>query len=426
MLDKELFKVILLEGCPEKKLLPRYYKIPDINKIITIIGPRRSGKTSMLYQIIYDLKDISKDKIIYLNFEDERLSDFNITDFQKILDYYFELYPQNKGEEIYFFFDEIQSVDGWQKFIRRIYDKERCKIFITGSSAKLLSKEISTELRGRTYDIYVYPFSFIEYLEFKGIKVDNTTIYSSKRHVLVRELENYLTNGGFPEVIAIDSQIRCEVLQNYFNVLIFRDIIERYNIKQIGIVKDLLLYLVNNNSRGFSVNSYYNYLKSQNRAISKDTLYLFSDYIDNTMYFFFVPIYSNSKRKQNSNPKKCYVIDTGLSNCLLKRPGTNDGWNFENLVFIELKRKNKEVYYFKGKSECDFIAVTNNKVEAIQVCFDFNDSTKDREINGLLEAMASLNIDKGTIITKDLSKEEKLGKNTIYYIPLHQWLLSQK
>jgi len=144
------------------------------------------------------------------------------------------------------------------------------------------------------------------------------------------------------------------------------------------------------------------------------------------MYFFFVPIYSNSKRKQNSNPKKCYVIDTGLSNCLLKRPGTNDGWNFENLVFIELKRKNKEVYYFKGKSECDFIVVTNNKVEAIQVCFDFNDSTKDREINGLLEAMASLNIDKGTIITKDLSKEEKLGKNTIYYIPLHQWLLSQK
>ena len=425
MLDKELFKVILSEGCPEKKLLPRSYKIPDINKIITIIGPRRSGKTSLLYQIIYDLKNTPKDRIIYLNFEDERLSDFSVSDFQKILDYYFELYPQNKDKEIYFFFDEIQSVSNWQKFVRRIYDKEKCKIFITGSSAKLLSKEIATELRGRTYDIYVYPFSFVEYLKYKGIEVDNNTIYSSKRHLLVKELENYSNTGGFPEVITMAPQIRCEVLQNYFNVLVFRDIIERYNIKQTDIIKDLLLYLVNNNSRAFSINSYYNYLKSQNRAISKDTLYLFSDHIDNTMYFFFVPIYSNSKRKQNSNSKKCYVIDTGLSNCLLKRPGTNDGWNFENLVFIELKRQNKDVYYFKGSGECDFIAINNNQVEAIQVCFDFNESTKDREVNGLLEAMDSLKISKGTIITKDLSKEEKLGKNTIFYIPLHKWLLTK-
>jgi hypothetical protein len=143
------------------------------------------------------------------------------------------------------------------------------------------------------------------------------------------------------------------------------------------------------------------------------------------MYFFFVPIYSHSKRKQNSNSKKCYVIETGLSNCLLKRPGTNDGWNFENLVFIELKRQNKDVYYFKGSGECDFIAVNNNQVEAIQVCFDFNESTKDREVNGLLEAMDSLKISTGTIITKDLSKEEKLGKNTIFYIPLHKWLLTK-
>lgn len=424
MLDKELFKIMLLEGCPEKKLLYRDYKIPNINKIFAVIGPRRSGKTSLLYQIIYtNLKDASKDQIVYLNFEDERFYDFKTEDFQKILDYYFELYPKNKEKHIHFFFDEIQCVSNWQKFVRRLYDKENCTIFITGSSAKLLSKEIATELRGRTYDIYVYPFSFKEYLEYNGLKADKEEVYSSKRYILLKELDNYLYTGGFPEVINMEPQIRCEILQNYFNVLVFRDIIERYSINQTDIIKDMLIYLVNAPSQLFSVNAYYNYLKSQNRAISKDSLYLFSDYIDNTMYFFFVPIYSNSKRKQNSNPKKAYIIDTGLSNCLLKRPGTNTGRNFENVVFIELKRRNKEVYYYKGKGECDFIIIDNKQLQAIQVCSDINDLTESREINGLLEAMSALNLKTGTIITRDVSKEEKIDNKLISYIPLYKWLL---
>ncbi|HQI97823.1 MAG TPA: ATP-binding protein, partial [Syntrophorhabdus sp.] len=274
-MQKDLFKRIIADS-QDKNLagvIDRNLEIPlDTGKIICLIGVRRSGKTHVLYSIISKLrKTVDPSNIVYINFEDDRLFPLELKDFNTLLDAYYELYPNKKNEKVYFFFDEIQNVQNWEKFIRRLYDTENCSIFLTGSSAKLLSREIATALRGRTLSYEVFPLSFSEYLRFKGIKTDG---HSSKTQALIRNaFSDYLTRGGFPELIHYDQSLSTKILQEYIDLIIYRDIIERFGVSNTFLLKRLVKFCFTNISTLVSLNKLYNSFKSEGLNISRNTVY---------------------------------------------------------------------------------------------------------------------------------------------------------
>jgi predicted AAA+ superfamily ATPase len=271
MKKKEILKQIIRDFhlSPEFALKPREFKVPfDTQKIITLIGVRRSGKTSILYEAINRLsQEIDKTKIVFVNFEDERL-ELGADGLDLILQAYRELYPAHNLNECYFFFDEIQNVNGWEKFIRRIYDTLSQNIFITGSNSKLLSSDIATSLRGRTLSFEILPLSFREYLWFNDIKID---LYSTTSLSYIQNAqERFLRVGAFPEIVFLDDRYRNKILQEYFNVMIYKDLIERYAIKNTAALKFFIKRILASSTKAISINKLYNELKSNGIKICKN------------------------------------------------------------------------------------------------------------------------------------------------------------
>lgn len=397
-----------------KKFRKRDYTIPlNSRKIITLIGPRRSGKTFMLYQLMEKIEDITD--IIYINFEDERLK-FSPHNFQQIVDAYFEMYPNKAEENIYFFFDEIQEVTGWEKFVRRIYDSISQKIFLTGSSAKLLSREIATSLRGRTISYEIFPLSFKEYLQFNVVPAE---IYSTKgKAKCLAYLEKYLFTSSFPETIGMDKMVFEKTLRTYLDVMLYRDVIERYNVSNFLILKYLMHTLLANTGNEYSVNKIFNNFKSQGLSISKDSLYKYVNYLHDAYILFSVNNFTESIAKTTS--RKTYTIDQGLSSMVSFTLSKDKGRLLESIVFLELRRRYEEIFYFKNRAECDFIIKEKNKItHCFQVCYEINENNKKREVAGLKEAMERFGLKNGKILTWDFEKTE----NNIQYIPAYKWLL---
>lgn len=421
MEKKEIFKLIIDEF--QKKNLPEFkqrdFDVPDINKVISITGSRRSGKTYFFYQkISYLLKNTAKENILYINFSDERLFPLKLPELQYILDAYFELYPKKKEERIYLFLDEVQEVEEWEKFVRRIHDTENIRIFITGSSSKLLNKEIHTSLRGRTLNYTMYPLSFMEFLRFENVVLEKNFEYSSQRYLIKKYLSDYLRNGGFPETVIFKDQ-QMEILKNYTELIIYKDLVERYNIRNLSLVKHMLKYLLTNISAPFSVHSYRNVL-SQEMAVKEETISEYLSYMEDAYIVFPVSIFSYSIKKQQANPKKIYCIDNGLRNVVSFQFSKDEGRLAENLVFISLIRNGKEVYYWKDKQEVDFI-VKDSKADIIAINVFYSDDISERETASLLDFKKEFNKTKELIIlTKDLEKKE----NGIKFIPLWKWLLT--
>ena len=397
----------------------------DTRKIITLIGVRRCGKTSILYDMINQLcKNIDKTKILFLNFEDERL-DLNSDELDLILQGYMELYPNQNLNECYFFFDEIQNIKNWEKFTRRVYDTVSKNIFLTGSNSKLLSSEIATSLRGRTLSFEVYPLSFKEYLSFKDIEVD---LYSSKSLSYIKNAqESFLKNGSFPEILFLDEIYSNQTLQEYFNVLLYKDLAERYNITNTIALKIFLKRIIASSTKQISINKIYNELKSSGIKIGKNTLYDFLDYVQNIYLALTLQKYDNSLVNKELGEKKVYSIDIGLNNATEFKFSDNIGKALENAVFLELKRSSKEIYYYRSlKSECDFLIYDKNCVSnAIQVAYDINDEdTKKREIKGLIEACKKFNLKKGTIISYDSEDSFEYDNIHIDVLPFYKWELA--
>ncbi|HLC85832.1 MAG TPA: ATP-binding protein [Candidatus Nanoarchaeia archaeon] len=412
---KQIIKDFHSRGLPQ--VIQREINIPlNSNKVISIIGARRSGKTYLMYQTILKLKDITN--VIYINFEDERL-ELTSGNLNIIIESYFELYPNKREQDLFFFFDEIQEIKGWERFIRRLYDTITKNIFITGSSSKLLSKEIAASLRGRTITFEVYPLSFKEYLKFKNVELDS---YSTKgKAKLISNLNNFILKGGFPEVINMEKELYEKSLESYFEVMIYRDVAERYSITNILSLKLFIKRLISNTSREFSVNKIFSSFKSEGVKISKDTLYKFLDYCEDAYILMIINSFSESLAKQTI--KKSYSIDTGLSSMINFTLSRDIGRLFENVIMLELKRRFKEIFYYKEKYECDFIIKEKDKIiKAIQVCYNLNDNNLERELTGLKEAMKKFNIRKGIILTLDL--EKKFGD--IEVIPAYKWLLKSE
>lgn len=403
---------------------PRNIKIPlDIPLIISLIGPRRSGKTYLLYAVYQELlhKKVDRSKMIYINFEDERLT-MKSEDLDLILQAYLELYPTIDLSTCYFFFDEIQNVDGWEKFIRRIFDNHCKNIFITGSNSKLLSTEIATSLRGRTVTYTLLPLSLKEYLQFKNIPVSlhNT---QKKAQVLFHTKE-FILNGGFPEVIHFDEDIRLRVLQSYFNTMIYRDIIERYKISDSLVLKYFIKKIFAGVGKPLSINRIYNDLRSQGYKISNNYLYDFQEYCQSIFLTISIPKFDFSEMKQAKSEKKVYAIDTGLLAAIEFNFSENYGKLFENTVLLELLKQGKEVYYHKESVECDFIVKDKDTFIPIQVAYLIdNESTKERELKGVVEACLKLGITDGIIITFDQSEELIYKGINIKIIPIYDYFL---
>ena len=425
MKKKQLLKQIIRDFHLSENfdVKPRNIQPPiDTKKIITLIGVRRCGKTSIFYHMINQLiEKIEKTKILFLNFEDERF-ELNSDELDLILQAYMELYPSYKLSECYFFFDEIQNIPNWEKFIRRMYDTISKNIFITGSNSKLLSSEIATSLRGRTLNFEIFPLSFKEYLSFKDVEVD---FYSSKSLAFIKNAqESFLKNGSFPETLFLEEIYANKTLQEYFNVLLYKDLAERYNITNTVALKFFLKRIISSSTKQISINKIFNELKSSGIKIGKNTLYEFLEYVQNIYLALTLQKYDNSLINKELGEKKIYSIDIGLNNATEFRFSDDIGKSLENAVFLELKRKEFDIYYYRtSKSECDFLVFDKNTIsDVIQVTFDMSDeNTKSREIKGLIEACKNFDLKSGIIITFD--SEDELIENgiKIKIIPFYKW-----
>jgi hypothetical protein len=426
-MKKELLKTIIRDF--HEAALPRLKRrtlaVPlDSGKIVTLVGVRRSGKTSCLFTLMEDLlaRGVPKTSILYVNFEDERL-DLSTDELDLLLQAYRELYPDTLLSDCWFFFDEIQNVAGWDRFVRRVYDTGPRNIFITGSNARFLSSEIATSLRGRTVSYEVYPLSFREYLTFKGVAVD---LHSSAAIARINNhLADYLQHGGFPEVIDYDSRLRDKVLQEYFNVMIYRDLLERYEIRNIPALKFFLKRIMASATKQMSVNNIYNELKSSGFKIGKNQLYDNLEACRNIHLALLLRKHTHSLVERELGEKKVYVIDNGLLHALDYRFSADVGKSLEQTVFLELKRREAELFFFKEKTECDFIVKRGTAVtEAIQVAASLADEkTRKRELRGLLECCAAFGLSRGLIITLDAAEEFEAAGVKVSIVPLWRWLL---
>ncbi|MHA1730207.1 MAG: ATP-binding protein [Promethearchaeota archaeon] len=433
-----LFKYLIKEfhefQFPE--ILSRDLVTPQTNMITTLVGARRVGKTYYYFQLIQNLinREIPVNCILYVDFEDDRLFPLEVSDLNFLLEAYYELYPENKNKKKYFFFDEIQNIPNWELFIRRIGDKEDIKIFLTGSSSKLSSKEIATSLRGRTLTSYLFPLSFREFLRFKNIELEENFEFSSQRFKIKNELKKFLEFGGFPEVVLSErlnqsseesDVIKRQILADYYDMIIYRDLVERYSIRNTILLKKMAKFLITNISNPFTINSYYNFIK-KDMKVSQDTIINYLSYFFDVNVIFPVSLYSYSLKAQQINPNKIYCIDNGLRNVVSFKFSKDEGRLVENTVFIELKRKGYEVYYWKKKNEVDFVIKIpgdkRSKLSAINV--SFTDTIKDREIKGLTEIKDAFGekIENSLIITRDTEKNE----DNLQYIPLWKWLLRRR
>ncbi|MCB1118635.1 MAG: ATP-binding protein [Chlamydiia bacterium] len=390
-----------------EKLFERDKQFPEApNKIKVAIGMRRAGKTYFVYQHILKLlgEGVERERILFINFEDDRLLPLNQKKLAKLIEAFYTLYPENHDHSCYLFFDEIQNVEDWPLVIRRLHDSKRVEIFLTGSSAKLLSKEIATTLRGRSLATEIWPYSFEEFRQVKHLDFDKTLFDKKTQDHLNQQFLSYLIEGGFPEVIDYFPDIRQQTLQEYVDIVIFRDMIERHEIKNPSLIKYMILKLLHNIGNPFSINKLFNDVKSQGHRIGKDTLYDYVEIIADTYLLFFVPIHDQSLRRVQANPKKVYAIDPGLIRAITLDYEEDLGRIFENVIFLDLKRRGYQIHYYltEERYEVDFLIKSpRGEQKLIQVVWDMdNEKTYEREHRALEAAKKELNLP-GEIITRN-------------------------
>lgn len=408
---RSIRKENLVERSVQKDIL----ELLKLRQIKDILGVRRSGKTTLLYLVIDELikKGVDPLKIFFLSFDEINLSTANFDEIDKAI-------SQISISPEYLFIDEAQEKKEWERWIKQLYDSKSFKhFFVSGSNASLLSKDVGKLLTGRHITTAVFPFSFKELLIAHGWQNFNRHYLLSEKNKILHYLYIYLKQGGFPETTERSDNEADRILSNIYNDIISRDIATRYSIEREKI--DLLSkYLFTNMTKEYS----YNRL-AKNVGINIETVERYLGFLKESFLLFSLNIFSYKLKVQYKQNKKIYAIDTGLRNSISFRFSEDIGKLFENIVFIELKRRNKDIYYWKGKGEVDFLVKEGLKVkELINVCKDISDNkTKLREIKSLGEAAKQFKVKDATIITEDYSYEEKIKSLRIKFIPLWQWLL---
>lgn len=430
MEKKELLKELLVSS---RKTLPgalteRDISLPvDSGKIITVSGVRRSGKSALLHLTMqYLLKQgVAPEQILFLNFDDERLM-LRQNELDLVLQAYRELNPYIPMEKTYIFFDEIQESEGWELFVRRIYDNETRQIFITGSNSKTLSSEIATTLRGRTLTYEIFPLSFREYCRFRK---QDTQYYDTAVRAQLKVLYGEYTQSAFPELTGAGTDRQLQILQEYYFVMLYRDMVERYRISNLIALKYFIRRLMTNIGKPSSINKIYNELKSAGITISKNSLYEWTEYLQNTYLFQALHRYENSAVKGLAIDRKFYCIDNGLRRTLIHTGSEDRGSLLENNIFLFLRSQLKtglSIYYYKGGKECDFVVTDREQcIALIQVSLRTDEAkTLQREISGLLEASLALQCNTLYIVTEDTEKTISEDGKEIHVVSAWKFTLS--
>jgi len=431
MARKELFKTLiaLIQAELPFDRMEREMVIPeDPDSIITVPGVRRAGKSSLLMLAVNKLlaTGIKKEQILWINFDDERLSGMQTEELDEVLSAYREMFPDINMKDVYMFFDEIQSVVGWDLFVLRVFKSYCPHVYVTGSNAKLLSQEISTALRGWTLDYEMLPLSFFEYCRFTGI--DAHSYLESDKAKRYAAMENYIHGGGFPQVVLTpDKSTKLKRLQGYFNTMLLRDLVERHRIRNIEGLRYFLKRIMLNLTKTTSINGIFNDMRSSGANVNKDDLYDWADWAVEAYMFVRFPKYSASLVKENQSLRKYYVIDTGMRQAVLMPQSTDNGKLLENIVALDLFRRrggDRKIFYWMEKHECDFVLQRNELVEElIQVCWALDEDTRQREIDGLKEAAKGTKCNKLTIVTRDQQETIEENGYTIEVVGIEEWLL---
>lgn len=403
-------------------------KVPG--KATVCIGVRRSGKSTFMFQLMRKLQDsgVARQNILYLNFFDDRLHSLQHDNLGVILEAYFSLYPEKKNaEKVYCFFDEIQVVPGWEPFVDRLMRMEKCEVYITGSSAQMLSREIATQMRGRALSWEMFPFSFREFLDYKGIESDGP-LSTKKRLTIQKVFEEYWETGGFPEVAGLDRMLRIKTHQEYFNAMLFRDLVERHDISHPRAVTDLAHWLVNNTGSLYSINNLTGYLKSLGHKAPKPAVSAYLEWFEDAYVLFTVRIFDASLARANTNPKKIYCVDHAMVTSISPGILVNSGHLLENLVFTGLRRVTPNIFYYKTKAgrEVDFIAGRQGPSRMlVQVCESMAEQqTRKRETTALAEAMTELKLSQGVIVTRNEEEQIQVDPGKIDVVPAWRFLLN--
>lgn len=414
-------------------VIERDTKLPiDRKKIITIPGVRRCGKSTLMEIAINTLveKGVPKEYILWLGFDDERLRSMTSEELDDVIASYMEMYPNIPIKDVYMFFDEIQLIKDWEYFILRVY-KTYCKnIYVCGSNATMLSTELSSALRGYPLEYETYPLSFNEYCRFRGI---NTNSYLEQDRAKLRiAFEEYNQESAFPEIVLTTSQSdRLKLLHGYFDTMLLKDLVEHYKISNISVVRYFVKRIMANLTKPTSINAIYKDIKSQGLKVGKDDLYLWANYICDIFMFVRISKYDRSLIKEQKSLDKYYCIDNGIRGAVLLPQSNDNGKNLENTVFMQLNRAklpSDKISYYQSNGECDFVLQRNDAVvQLIQVTWDMSDeNTREREIDGILEASTATECANLLIITKDEETVIVRESKQISVVPAWKWLLQNK
>jgi predicted AAA+ superfamily ATPase len=428
-------KIAAAVGTPPPELTRRDVVLPPIKgKALAVIGMRRAGKTSYLHQCRADLLAAgrSANRLVYFNFEDERLGGLTASDLHMIPDTHLRMFPEPADEPVTLFLDEIQQVPGWETFVRRMLDTPGYEIFLSGSSAKLLSREIATSMRGRAWEITIHPFSFREFLRHHGHEIpdDLSVLTAKKTAALDHQFARYLEIGGFPEAQALEPSHRRQLLQGYIDVLLLRDVVERHKVANITALRWLVRRLLSSPAGLFSVTKFSADLKSQGISVSRDHLYEFLSHLEDAFLLQTIPVASDSEKRRQVNPRKSYPADPGLIPVFDRSGKSNTGHALESVVFTELQRRRPEIAYVKTAAgyEVDFLArYPEGNEELIQVCTSIDDpEAREREIRALEDAATEHPRARQVILTLESRMPFPEVPKPINVLPVWSWMLAKK
>ena len=430
MLERLKEIIVSSQEMPLSAGIPRRLNTPVVGgKASVYIGVRRSGKSTYMFQAMRALLDsgVSPRNILYVNFFDDRLRDVVRGGPSPVLDAFYGLYPELQGTETcHFFFDEIQDTPGWEAFVDRVMRTEKCQVHITGSSAAMLSREIATQMRGRSLSWEVFPFSFREYLDFRGI--DGAGPFSTRGRLTVQKaFDDFMVCGGFPEVLGLDPFLMTKIHQEYFASILHRDIIERHDLAHPRMLSDLARRLVDNVGSMYSQNSLTGYLKSLGHKAYKSIVADYLAWLEDTYFTYSVAIHDASLSRVNANPRKLYAVDHALVRSVGSGLLVNKGHLLENMVFISLRRLWPQISYYRSRTgrETDFLVTRHGQSPLlVQVCETMADpATRHREMSALADAMAETGIREATVVTSGEDNEVRLAEGVVHIVPAWRWLL---
>ena len=438
---KDIFKALIREfhASPPPRVVRRDLRLPDscLEAIkdarsspmpalaVMIMGPRRAGKTRFLFQVLKGLSSraespLPRTQAIYINFEDDRLLPLEASDLASLIDAYFELYPDNRDREVAVFLDEVHQVEGWDLFVRRLLERRNLRIFITGSSSRLCSESLLRADPGRVLSFQLLPLSFREYLTFKGVEPGPDPVLSGDKYAIRFLLDEYLVFGGFPEVVESELSSKLRILRDYFDILIYKDLVERFAIRNVALLKKLVKHLSDRVGSAVSFNAFFQGLRSGTK-ISRETVMEYVSYLEQKDIISLVPLFSDSEKARQVNPRRVFCLDNGLRNAVSFHLAEDGERLAKNLVFQKLKRAGDEIFYWKERGEVDFVVCGDHRLRGINVSYG-------RELDAsaskpLLEfrRSAGRRTTELEIITKDTEKVEA----GINFVPLWKWLLTE-